>query len=629
MPRRLVAQWCRQTMLPRQIGWLVYGIVAIASLAAVCDTGVGSLFFTTLTAWGTLALLLIVGLRPAMGDPPVAGRVFDLSLLGLLFIGGLSAVWWTVDPGGSDLGLIKLANFILLGLLLSRLLPMPSSYRPLLLWLTALAGGLAVYGFLQWPLGLNRMGGRLHSLFLIPNSLAGFLAATLPLTIAMSMSARSGSARGGAARSRAAQWGLWLLAMIQAAALAATGSRGGWLAASAGVTLALILMGWRQVVGRMLLAGIAVFGCAVVVIDRLRPDLIGPRAASLTHLLTAEPLRYLIWQGAIEMIKARPLTGWGVGAFGVAYVRFKSPVFDGVTQYYAHNDYLQMAAELGLPGLLCWLCVIGATVWMVGRTWRGCRESSGRDGAVNTPSAALSTSHDPIILAGVAGGGAAVLLHGLVDFDLYVPAILAVLAVYLGYIRSSWQALCGPRDDVESRDAETGGLFTGWRGVRGLAMTAVCGVLALMVGRLYLAESADRAGRQLMDKGRYEEAVARFVEARAWDTRQAAYDENLGFAYEHWANQSRRKDLLPLAEVQFRRATQVAPSDYRYYWNLGRFYKNYSMFSAVFANYDPWSAYRRAADLYPTKMAIRQELDRLVRPSGGPPTTMENPLRSA
>jgi O-antigen ligase len=73
------------------------------------------------------------------------------------------------------------------------------------------------------------------------------------------------------------------------------------------------------------------------------------------------------WAGALQMVKDRPLTGWGVGQFPVYQLRYThrgEVVTDG--QYrgslaeQAHNFYLQTAAELGLPGLLLILGVLGS-----------------------------------------------------------------------------------------------------------------------------------------------------------------------------------------------------------------------------------------------------------------------------
>ncbi|MEW6325019.1 MAG: O-antigen ligase family protein [Nitrospirota bacterium] len=563
-------------------------IVGAALLAAACDTGRQSLLFTALTAWAILGLLLIVGMRPATAVMAVAGRSIDLSLLALLALGALSAFWWTADPGGSDLGLIKLGSVVVLALALPRLLRSPADYRPLLLWIALLAGNVALYGFVQLAMGWNVMGGRLHSVFLTPNSLAGFLAATLPLTVGLGLTARAPVMRSGAI----------LLAALQAAALLATASRGGWLAAAIGF-MAFVLMAGRRGIARWraivlpAAMGVVLVIAVIAAIDRFDPSLIRPRLASMSHLLTAEPQRYLVWQSTVDMIAERPIAGWGLGAFAVAYLPFKSPSFEGVTQYYAHNDYLQIGAELGLAGLALFGWLLGAAA----STALGALRRSGER-------AREGSSDEHVIVAAVIGGGSAVLLHSLVDFDLYVPVIMLTLAVYLGYLRA-WFPSAAPASADSSDSPLTHSL------ARSFAWTVCCVVVALLVGRIYLASRADVAGQQLMQEGRYEEAASHFTGAIRWNPYPAAYYGNLGFAYEHWANQARRQDLLLKAEAAFRAATEAGPYDYRPFLNLGKFYKNYAKFSNIFNDFDPWSAYRRAAELHPTRPSIRQELEAL------------------
>ncbi|MDD4569686.1 MAG: O-antigen ligase family protein [Tepidanaerobacteraceae bacterium] len=79
--------------------------------------------------------------------------------------------------------------------------------------------------------------------------------------------------------------------------------------------------------------------------------------------------RVLIWKNTISLIKEKPLTGVGFGQFGVAYGNRQSEYFSseersldevrvaGVPQY-AFNDYLQMAAEQGIPSALLFIAFI-------------------------------------------------------------------------------------------------------------------------------------------------------------------------------------------------------------------------------------------------------------------------------
>ncbi len=66
-------------------------------------------------------------------------------------------------------------------------------------------------------------------------------------------------------------------------------------------------------------------------------------------------IRLKIWRGAIQMIKDNPMWGVGYGAFPAhipAYTQGQTPAMD------AHNSYLLIAAEMGLPTLAVFLIVL-------------------------------------------------------------------------------------------------------------------------------------------------------------------------------------------------------------------------------------------------------------------------------
>ncbi len=79
--------------------------------------------------------------------------------------------------------------------------------------------------------------------------------------------------------------------------------------------------------------------------------------------------RILIWKNSISLIKENPFSGVGFGLFGGAYGNKQAEYFEkgefsqrdvkvsGVPQY-AFNDYLQLAAEAGIPALLIFLFFI-------------------------------------------------------------------------------------------------------------------------------------------------------------------------------------------------------------------------------------------------------------------------------
>jgi putative inorganic carbon (HCO3(-)) transporter len=74
--------------------------------------------------------------------------------------------------------------------------------------------------------------------------------------------------------------------------------------------------------------------------------------------------RFLVWKSALRMIRESPLTGTGAGNFKIIYPLYRSSEewhVSGINARVveAHNDYLQIASELGLIGLgiFIWLLV--------------------------------------------------------------------------------------------------------------------------------------------------------------------------------------------------------------------------------------------------------------------------------
>jgi O-antigen ligase len=125
--------------------------------------------------------------------------------------------------------------------------------------------------------------------------------------------------------------------------------------------------------------------------------------------LTATPdiskdARVEAWSDTLHVIAAYPWTGCGLGAYERGMYRFKNAV-PTRTLDYAHNDYLQMAAELGIPGILL---LAALAVWVLSRTLRVVIFMRG------SPNWALA--------CGLLGALLAIAVHSLADFNLYVPA---------------------------------------------------------------------------------------------------------------------------------------------------------------------------------------------------------------
>ena len=69
---------------------------------------------------------------------------------------------------------------------------------------------------------------------------------------------------------------------------------------------------------------------------------------------TSAAVRMKIWVGAVEMIKDQPLFGFGYGVFPYIIGSYVS----GIDEMDAHNTYLILAAEMGIPALLIFLLIL-------------------------------------------------------------------------------------------------------------------------------------------------------------------------------------------------------------------------------------------------------------------------------
>ncbi|MBI3098700.1 MAG: O-antigen ligase family protein [Planctomycetes bacterium] len=217
----------------------------------------------------------------------------------------------------------------------------------------------------QQPEFLARLsGGEVFGTFFNPNSLAGFLALLLPMLVALA--SRPGLA-GGIRIARG------LLALIVAAALLWTKSKGGIGAAGVGLVVWIAIAtrarwtpSWKAAAALLVLTAV-VGGGAFVAMD-------GPaRIHAARHNLSSSlGVRLNYWAAAGQLFLERPVTGLGPDNFATPYLRVKD-FWSGETSR-VHNDYLQVAVELGGVGLALFL-----GTWIV-LALRGVRGSGGAVG---------------------------------------------------------------------------------------------------------------------------------------------------------------------------------------------------------------------------------------------------------
>lgn len=218
-----------------------------------------------------------------------------------------------------------------------------------------------------------------------------------------------------------------LLLVTLVITLVLTRSRGGNGAFFIALTLTGALVAWRSVqlrkwalivVTSMLVVDVLVIGQWVgldKVVARLegtaitvrqaeaRQDALEDRGINIRREETLEE-RLFAAEYALDMVRERPLLGFGGGTFYIAFPGYKGEHPLGFYDH-AHNDYVEVAANTGLLGLGLLLTLCAAAFWRAVR--------------------ALDDGH-PALARGVAAGVVMAIIslaiHSVVDFNLQIPA---------------------------------------------------------------------------------------------------------------------------------------------------------------------------------------------------------------
>ena len=147
-------------------------------------------------------------------------------------------------------------------------------------------------------------------------------------------------------------------ALIMGLGLLDTGSRGGFVALVAVLVAAVLLGGrWRGRAAGLLLI--------VAIVTPVYLFVLAPSAA-VQHLSSSSSSgRTDLWKVGLKMFEANPVAGVGSGNFTVASIHYVQQAGD-ITRadlivdvpHAAHNTYLEIIDELGVPGFLMFLTIV-------------------------------------------------------------------------------------------------------------------------------------------------------------------------------------------------------------------------------------------------------------------------------
>jgi O-antigen ligase len=336
-------------------------------------------------------------------SPHRAAQLTDSApILGPIPAASLSSV-----PAAGPDALLILASYILVFLLIRDLRTrFNESPWALLVPVIVVASLEATLGVLQFYGGADNAVGT----YVNRNHFAGLLEMSLPLAVMYGYSLVRGQ-RGRfqlSATPGMLAFGSFCLAALMFVSVIHSHSRMGFIASLSGLFAigALGVQHREPAEGRARRIWLPLLGLGAAVVIAfvfLSPDQLITRIAAMTNVQDMNSdTRKQLWKETLPLIKDYAAAGCGIGGYESCFLPYKT-VAPERTADYAHNDYLQVMAELGLPAFLCLFAVVIMAYWNAFR--QSGRSDSGRYLAI-----------------ACVGSLTAILLHSLVDFNMYIPA---------------------------------------------------------------------------------------------------------------------------------------------------------------------------------------------------------------
>ena len=362
----------------------------------------------------------------------------DGPVLVLLGMAALSVIWVTVLPGKSTPQALRLVGGVWLFYAVARW-GCVSQRRLLLLAVGFLAAGLilslAALFTVDWSAKLS----------IIPTGLIQDLAPILKDVIHPNVMAGSlVLIQAGLVGGLVFGWGLlhrWQRILLVFAGvwmmgiLALTQSRGALLGLGAALLLMVVLRFRR---GWVALPVCLVLGLGLML--AVSPTRLFDALSRSQGTVSSLDGRLEIWSRAVYMIEDFPFTGVGIGTFTeVADTLYPFFTYEPGAITHAHNLYLQIAVDVGLPGLVAWLAIWGAVILAAWKVF-----CAGRQSRIDWQMA---------MGAGLLAAQAALGMHGVWDAVTWGTRPVVLVWALWGFSLAAWRLVKSvERPDQKSTD---------------------------------------------------------------------------------------------------------------------------------------------------------------------------------
>jgi hypothetical protein len=279
-------------------------------------------------------------------------------------------------------------------------------------------------------------------------------------------------------------------------------------------------------------------------------------------------LRFLNWKSTFLIFVDYPWTGSGLGTFKVMYPQYMLPGSNEVN--FAHNSYLQIASELGLPGFLA---ICGGFILWVREGLKKLSILRDRDTRI---------LHQSLFLAGLS-----FCLHNFVDYSLYVTALGLLGSVILGLTSK-----------VGAEKYE-GGAHSHTSRFLLICLAGLSLWLFILNSQIYRTESSIRRIKELMSQGDSQSAYQVTQKALRLDSRNPILKEISGIL------QLQLKQPEKAIET-FKKAIELDPKIPRFHAQLA---EAYLLKGDLVGGY---IEQRKATELFPLRAFYQKKLEEIT-----------------
>ncbi|MHB1459547.1 MAG: O-antigen ligase family protein [Armatimonadota bacterium] len=470
---------------------------------------------------------------------PMKPVLYSLVMFALLVI---VSVFGSINKGLSLRELLNIASYLLVFLLVISYGKNKAAITSILASLCLSALIVSVIGLREYILTASA-GWRTFSTFFNPDFLAGFAAMMLPVVLAWYLSANTAKV--------SVITGVATVLMF--ANLLLTGSRLGFIAATGGMILFAILSILMGSIRKTQLIKLAVIAVPVLLVMLMLSTPLTARMGSVAAVKAEShsgSFRLLTWKGTAKMAISNPIIGTGIGTFEEGYSKY---AIVGFTKL-AHNSYIQLAGEAGIPAMLALIALLGTAILpamlkIIRRRLIDHETDQPMPGDIWM----LDTK---LILCGIVAGAAASIARNAVDSDWYITSI-----------GISFWALAGMAVSL-SGGARSISIKSPYR----IVFLLITTILFIYGQMLLTGELWNQSARSQVLAGRLESATSYYWNAQMYDALNADYHRKRGMLYTMLAkNPSDR--IMDAAIYEYRTAVHLAPSSAKGYYQLARAYE--------------------------------------------------------